>query len=231
MKVEGGLRIKGRFTKISKPDRPFVSVITVVRNGKNTIAKTIRSVLEQTYDNIEYTIIDGNSEDGTVDIIKGFDDKIAYWVSEPDEGISEAFNKGIHRSGGDLVGMLNSDDWYEPDTVEKVVKGYLKDKEAGVIHGDMRLYEKDKPLFELFPDPNPDHIWFKMIYNHPTCFVAKKCYEKFGVFDRTFKVAMDYELLLRFRVNHIKFIYIREILTNMSFCGNSDRHASDWIAR
>ena len=107
-----------------------LSIITVSLNNKDTIEQTIRSVLSQTYNNVEYIVIDGGSTDGTVDIIKKYEDKISYWVSESDKGIYDAMNKGIRKATGDIVGILNADDFYVDENVlEKVVKCFEKEKD------------------------------------------------------------------------------------------------------
>ena len=100
---------------------PLVSIITVVLNGESHLEHTINSVLCQTYENLEYIIIDGGSSDGTQDIIRKYQDKIDYWISESDDGIYDAMNKGILQAKGELIGILNSDDWYELETVELMV--------------------------------------------------------------------------------------------------------------
>ena len=222
-KTEEGLRIKGLFNKKSKPNNPLVSIVTIVRNGEKYLERTIQSVINQTYNNIQYIIIDGISTDGTIDIIKKYANKIDYWASESDKGISDALNKGIKLSDGELIGILHSDDWYECDTIKRVIKAFLAQQDVGVIYGDSRYYQNDKPLFVIFPHPNPERIYVEMTYCHAACFVTKKCYEKFGVFNNDFKAAMDYELLLRFYINKVKFYYIHETLANTSFGGYSDR--------
>jgi glycosyltransferase involved in cell wall biosynthesis len=224
-KIEFGLRVKKNIFKKSSEDYPLVSIITAVKNGEKYIKKTIESVISQTYKNIEYIIIDGFSTDKTLDIIKKYEDVIDYCVSEKDNGISEAFNKGIKLSNGELIGIINSDDWYEPNTVEKVVKVYKSDKNIGIIHGDLRFFKDNVPLFVISPHNNPQKIWTDMIYNHPTCFVKKDIYIKYGMYNEKYKYAMDYELLLRFYINGVKFYYINDILANMRYEGKSDKNA------
>lgn len=223
-KQEGGLRIKSQFNQKSEGDRPLISIITPVLNMEDTIERTIQGVLSQTYDNIEYIIIDAQSTDKTLEIIKKYDDRISYWISELDDGISDAFNKGISLARGELVGIINGDDAYELYTVQKVVDVYNKDKSLGVIHGEMRLFQNNKPLFVLPCPLNLGKIWVRMIFNHPTCFVARRCYEQLGGFDTGFKISMDYELMVRFYINKVKFYYINEVLTNMSLDGASYRY-------
>ena len=115
--------------KMKKKDNPLVSIITVCFNSERTIEQTIKSVLNQTYKEIEYIIVDGQSTDGTLDIINKYSSQIAKIVSEPDEGLYHAMNKGISMATGDIVGIINSDDWYEPYTVEEVVKCFVQNAE------------------------------------------------------------------------------------------------------
>ncbi len=122
-------------------NRPKVSIITVVYNGIAHLEQTIQSVLNQTYDNVEYIIIDGGSTDGTVELIKKYEESIAYWVSESDGGIYDAMNKGISNATGEIVGLINADDWYETGTIEKVVETF-QNSEVDVVHGSMEIISK-----------------------------------------------------------------------------------------
>ena len=208
--------------KINDKNKPLVSIITVCLNSEKFLEDAIRSVTGQTYDNIEYIIIDGGSTDRTLDIIKKYKDKITFWVSEKDEGISDAFNKGIIAAKGEIIGILNSDDWYEKGAVKDVAEAYVLDKNTGVIHGDVCFYKDKKPLFTISPHQNPERMWREMIYNHPACFVSRPPYNTFGMFDKNLKVAMDYELLLRFYVNKVKFLHVPRVLTNQRCEGKSE---------
>lgn len=122
--------------------QPLVSIVTVSYNSADTIEQTIQSVTKQTYPNIEYIIIDGGSRDGTVEIIKRYQDKISFWISEPDMGIYDAMNKGISYAKGDYIGIINSDDWYELDAIEKIVSKIKED--PIIIYGNM-MCEKEIP--------------------------------------------------------------------------------------
>jgi glycosyltransferase involved in cell wall biosynthesis len=166
-------------------DHPLVSIITVVYNGQQYIEDVIKSVLNQSYKNIEYIIIDGGSTDNTLAIIKKYENQISYWISEKDEGISDAFNKGIQRSKGEIIGIINSDDWYEKDAVEKVV---AKIKDADVVYSDMQLWKNDEKDFIV----KGDHQFLtkEMTVNHPSVFVRKECYTQFGLFDTQYELAM-----------------------------------------
>lgn len=201
---------------------PLVTVITPVLNGEKYLEQTIQSVINQTYPNVEYIIIDGGSTDGTLDIIKKYEDEIDYWVSERDKGISDAFNKGITTALGEIIGIINADDWYELNAVNIVVAQFL-DKRVDVVHGMLRYwYKADKT--ELFF--GNDALLFKeMTINHPTTFVSSKCYKRFGLFREDFRCAMDYEWLLRVKINGATFLYINQVIANMRSSGKSD---SQW---
>jgi glycosyltransferase involved in cell wall biosynthesis len=219
-RIEFGLRTRNEFQNKSSPDRPLVSIITIVRNGEKTIEKTIQSVLAQTYNNIEYVIIDGASTDRTLDILRKYQERIAYCMSESDRGIGDAFNKGISVSTGDLVGIINSDDWYCENAVESIVLNFQKYGEK-IFHGNnQRWNEKMQPEYVF--TANDEKILNRMTINHPTVFVPKRIYEEVGLFRLDFEVAMDYEWLRRARLFGKEFYYINQIIANMSSGGVSD---------
>jgi glycosyltransferase involved in cell wall biosynthesis len=220
----GGLRSKGKFKK-SLQDKPLITIITITLNSEKYLEQTILSVLNQPYENVEYIVIDGGSTDGTVEIIKKYDNFIDYWISEKDKGVSNAFNKGIVFATGDIIGLINSDDWYEPETFNKVTEVFENDKSIGLIHGDLSFWKDARFLFTLFPHENPERLWKEMIYNHPTCFVSLETYKKHGFFDETLKLAMDYDLILRFYVKGVKFKYVNDVLANLRLEGLSDKQA------
>jgi len=196
-----------------------VSIITVVFNGEKYLEHTINSVLGQTYKNIEYIIIDGGSTDGSLAIIKKYESRLAYWISEKDKGIADAFNKGVARATGEIVGLINADDWYEPDAVRLAVEQM---KDADIVFGDMQLWKNGQKEFIL--KGNFGFLEKEMTINHPTVFVKRKCYEQFGVFDLSYKFAMDYDLLLRMKINHCRFSYTPHLLANMRWDGVSDKY-------
>lgn len=214
-RIEVGRRHRRFFNKKSEDGKPLVSIITAVYNGKKYLEHTIQSVINQTYSSIEYVIIDGGSTDGTLDIIRKYDNKIACWVSEPDEGISDAFNKGISFSTGDIIGIINSDDWYESDTVEKVIKRYL-DCKPDILHGIVRRGD------ELIV-PDEAMLKYEMSINHPATFATRHSYLKIGLFRTDFRYAMDYEWLLRGKGSDMKFSFINQCIANMRTGGISDR--------
>ncbi|CAM3516936.1 glycosyltransferase family 2 protein [Pontibacter korlensis] len=195
----------------------LVSIITIVYNGEKYLEQTIRSVLGQSYKNIQYIIIDGGSTDGSIEIIRKYESQIAIWISEPDRGISDAFNKGIALATGDLIGILNADDWYEPEAVSKMVAHFKPDS---VLHGNTQYWNENGSRAHQ-AKPNLDILPLEMSLNHPTVFVSKNLYKRYGVFDLNYKLAMDYQLLLRFYAAGVKFIHIDDIVTNMRLGGVS----------
>lgn len=196
-----------------------VSVITVVYNGEKYLRRAIESVLNQNYHNIEYIIIDGGSRDSSISIIKEYESRITYWCSESDNGIADAFNKGIKKATGELVGILNCDDWYEADTIAKAVEACQLHK-ADVLHGKMQYWINEEKEYVF--TANHDLLLKEMVMNHPTVFVRREIYEKYGSFEEKWHYAMDYELLLRLYVSGVKFHYIPEITANMQLGGASD---------
>lgn len=221
LRIEGGVYVSD-FYKNFQIDKILVTIITVVFNGEKYLENTIQSVLNQTYKNIEYIIIDGGSTDQTIDIIRKYDNQISYWLSEPDEGISDAFNKGISLSKGEIIGILSSDDWYEENTVEIIVKQFMESS-AEIICGSSQFWNKDKKDFISFS--RIDLLEKEMTVNHATVFIKKDVYRYFGLF-KNYQVAMDYELLLRFKINHVKFLVIPDILANVRVGGVSN---SEWL--
>lgn len=220
--LTGGLRTIRAFHKVSEWGRPLVSIITPSFNSEKTIKRTILSVLDQTYDNIEYIIIDGGSADGTIDIIRKYENRIAYWISEPDRGIGDAFNKGIATSTGELIGIINADDWYCADAVETTVGEYLKHGDC-IFHAKLQYWTTNiKPYYAFSGDA--EKITYGPTINHPTIFVPKKIYNKVGLFDLEFKHAMDYEWYHRAKLQGVRFHYIDKVTANMRLGGKSDRN-------
>lgn len=204
---------------------PLVSVVTVVYNGAAYLERAMLSVWAQDYPEVEYIIIDGGSTDGTLDIIRRHEDKLAAWVSEPDRGISDAFNKGIAKSTGHLVGILNADDWYEPQAISRAVQAFLDGAE--VIHGNQQYWLPDgqggvTKDFTFTADQSK--LPLEMTINHPTVFVARDVYQDLGLFRLDMRYAMDYELMLRFWLGHKRFVHIPVIQANMQLDGASDQN-------
>lgn len=199
---------------------PLVSVITVCRNAEKTIIKTIESVLNQTYSNLEYFIIDGASTDRTIAIIKQYEPKFKgrlHWISEQDAGIYDAMNKGIRLATGKIIGIINSDDWYELDAIERIVKSY-KENGDGVYYGILRVMENGKEV--MLKSINYRFLYRDMV-GHPAYFVANKIYQSHGLFSLDYKIASDYELMMRFIQRSVRFVQINFILANFNYGGAS----------
>jgi glycosyltransferase involved in cell wall biosynthesis len=210
--LSGGLRAKG-IIKQSQENMPLISVITVVRNREMSIEETILSVINQSYQNIEYIIVDGASTDGTLDVIRKYEDKIDYWISEEDNGIYEAMNKGIDLASGELIGLINSDDWYEADCCE-IISQYYSIHKNTILYGLVRNVVKSG-IFEIY-SCSPEYIYKKMP-PHPTVFIPKKIYEKYGCFDISYKYCADYDLLLRLKKANVSFYMIEKVLASFKF--------------
>lgn len=219
--MTGGLRAYGK-TKQSDATHPLVSIITIVLNGEAFIRQTIESVLQQSYGAIEYIVIDGGSQDNTVSILREYDNKIDFWKSEPDKGISDAFNKGITAAQGDIIGLINAGDWYELDTVQRVVDTFLADREVGVVCGALQFWKGVQR--EYLCHSVPQLLGREMTVTHPTCFVRAERYHSFGLFSSEYKFAMDYELLLRFKQQGTKFLSLESVLANMQHDGISEEN-------
>lgn len=218
-KGEGGLRTQSRF-KTSDADKPLVSIVTVVYNGEKHLEETIQSVLKQTYDPLEYIVIDGGSTDGTLNIIRKYEDSIDYWISEKDKGISDAFNKGIRCAQGEIIGMINADDWYDPDCIASVMEHFSK---ADILYGNQQFWNNGEKTHLFIPN-EPAMLEKEMVLNHPAVFVKRNAYQQFGLYREDFRYAMDYELLLRFWKHGVPFFHIDSVLSNMRYEGVSDRY-------
>jgi glycosyltransferase involved in cell wall biosynthesis len=223
-RIIGGLRIQGGFYNKSEPCKPLVSIITPVRNGEKILEQAIQSVINQTYHNIEYIIIDGASTDHTIDIIRKYEDRIAYWMSEPDDGISDAFNKGIAASNGEIIGLLNADDWLSVDQLELGVAA-LNKSPADFIFGDLLFYDASG-TFKYRVNGDTDYsVTINSVMPalcHPTVLVKRKAYDKIGLFDTNYRIAMDYEWFLRLHKNGSIGEYAKGLLGHMRIAGISD---------
>ncbi|MBA6358134.1 glycosyltransferase family 2 protein, partial [Colwellia sp. BRX8-3] len=194
--AEGGLRTQGYF-KQTRSDKPLVSIVTIVYNGQKHIEETILSVLNQDYDNVEYIVIDGGSTDNTLNIIKKYTSGIDYWVSESDQGISDAFNKGIRCCSGQIVGLINADDYYEKDSFKSIVSSYINlgDHAQSVIYGHTNKITIDGR--KQIKNDNKLSWCISVPFSHCSSFLTMAYYKKFGLFNTTFKIGMDVELLMR----------------------------------
>lgn len=203
-KDEGGLRTKGYFKK-SYENKPLISIITVVFNGEKYLEQTIQSVINQSYDNVEYIIIDGGSSDGTVDIIKKYEEQIDYWVSESDEGIYDAMNKGFILSTGEVFGIINADDWYEKYALEKSIKKLSQSLDNYVTGAVIRVPSgiEVKPKYPL-----NSRTYQGMMYPHIGGFISKQIYKTIGLFDLQYRVSSDFDMAMRIHLHGYKSLYL-----------------------
>ncbi len=179
---------------------PRVTIVTVVRNACGTIRDTIDSVLMQTCSNLEHWVIDGASDDGTVGILKSYGPRLTHWVSEPDCGIADGFNKALKRATGEYVMFLNADDALaDQDAVRRVMEFAAQQGYPDVIYGDCDLYdhESGRWLYRACIEYNRAALLRGQMLPHPGMFLHRRYFERFGRFDTSFQIAMDYELLLR----------------------------------
>jgi len=205
-----------------------LSIITAVYNNVRTIEDCIRSVLSQTHPDIEYIVIDGGSRDGTVDLIKKHQGCIAKFVSEPDKGMYDALNKGIGMASGDVIGFLHADDLYADTTVIETVAANMAVHGVDSCYGDLLYVQKENTERTIrywrscpYKEGSFQRGWMPP---HPTFFVRKKVYEEHGVFDTSFRIAADYELMLRFVEKcRISTAYIPAVLVKMRMGGASNR--------
>jgi len=197
-----------------------VSIITVVYNGEKYLEQTIQSILNQTYKNIEYIIIDGGSTDRTIEIIKRYEYKLAYWISEKDNGIYDAMNKGIKKSTGELVGIINADDWYEKGAANNIVECYFNNEKPDIIYGNLKLLNEETNQARI-SIPLIDRLNKDMSLNHPTCFVKKDIYND-KLFDTSYRICADYNIMMHFKVSNKRFYYLDKLISNMRIGGASD---------
>jgi len=199
-------------------NQPLISIITVVYNGVKTIEQTIQSVIQQPYQNKEYIIIDGGSTDGTVELIKKYESYLSYWVSERDNGIFDAMNKGIGQAKGELIGIINADDWYEENIFTTIADRFRETGSDHVIHGIIRNF-LDEEFYSIIGN-SIRRLRYNMI-QHPTCFIPTKIYKTFGNYDIKFKHSADYDLILRYVNLGVKFSFIEKPIVNFRLGGNS----------
>lgn len=206
---------------------PLLTIITVCLNSSSTIERTLRSVIAQKSANVEYIVIDGASTDGTQDIVNRFAGGIDQFVSEPDKGISDAFNKGISLAKGSIVGLINSDDTLLPGSLQRVVDFFQNNPDVQVVHGDLLLYSGDLLVKKVVPAGRWWYPWRLVLFNHPSTFVRKSVYNSYGLFSLHYRIAMDVEIFLRWIVSGVRIGYLPEPLAVMHYGGTSDRHPYD----
>ena len=179
-----------------------ISIITINYNNSHFLKQTIQSVFDQSYKNFEYIIIDGGSKDKSLEIIKSFEKKrndIDYkWVSESDDGISDAFNKGIKLATGEIIGLLNSSDLYHEKTLERVANNYSTTN-FDLFYGDTIKIDDEGKEYSYTKAKTWKKIFFGLTFMHSACFIPKRIYDEIGYFNKEYKIAMDIDILLSLR--------------------------------
>ena len=212
-----------------------VSIITVSYNSARTIRATIESVLSQDYPNLEYLVVDGGSTDGTVAILREYADRITRWVSEKDEGMYDAMNKGIAMATGDVIGILNSDDTYMTNYVVSKMMQALTAAQADVVFADLILVDQHHPekVLRYYDSGNfkPSKFRYGWMPAHPTVFIRKPIYDAVGPFVTDYKIAADYEMLIRILAVHAaSYCYVAKPIVRMRSGGASTAGWSrNWI--
>lgn len=211
-----------------------ITIITVCFNGANTIEDTIRSVVSQTHSDVEYILMDGASTDGTLDVVERHRDKFTKVLSEPDRGIYDAMNKGIALATGEVIGFINADDFYASSGVLAKVASTFADLAVDACYGDLCYVRQDDTSAMV-------RYWQSSVFHpgafevgwcppHPTFFVRRKIYERCGMFDLTYKIAADVELMMRFlEVCQVRAKYIPEMLVRMRLGGTTNRSLSNIV--
>lgn len=205
-------------------------------NNKETIAEAIESVLSQSYADIEYIVVDGASTDGTLEVLGQYKEQITTFVSEPDKGIYDGLNKGVALATGDVVGFLHSDDLFENEQVLAKVAHTFQEQKVDSIYGDLTYVRKEDTEKVVRYWKSADFSMKKLkngwMPPHPTFYVKREVYEKFGAFDSSFKIAADYDCILRFLGREqISTAYIPEVLVKMRVGGASNKSLKNLIQK
>jgi glycosyltransferase len=204
-----------------------ISIITVTYNSAQTLEQTIQSVLSQTHPDVEYIIIDGKSTDDTLPIIEKHRDKISHFISEKDDGLYHAINKGINLATGDIVGILHADDFYIDQNVLTKVAETFQASAADAVYADLYYVDKNNTnkIIRTWKSGSfsPNKFLWGWMPPHPAFFVKKNCYARYGVFNTTLRSAADYEIMLRLLYKHkIKAAYLPEFIVKMRVGGQSN---------
>jgi glycosyltransferase involved in cell wall biosynthesis len=222
-RISGG---KGLKVQTASRRGGVITVITVSFNSARTIEKTIDSIIAQTYPAVEYIIIDGGSADGTVEVLRKRNSDIDLWISEPDEGISDAFNKGISLASGEFVALVNSDDWLEPEHLS-FAAAELGRGAINYVFGDLVLHSQDGEPVHFFvgePDYAARIAHYMPFINHPSVVSRYSAFQKIGLFDPSLRTAMDYDWFLRLHKFGGVGGYSSRLTAHMTLDGQSDRN-------
>jgi len=198
-----------------------ISIITPVFNSAKTLEKTILSVISQKRNSaLEYIVIDGGSTDGTIQVVNKYIEYIDLFISEPDRGPYDAMNKGVIQATGDIIGIINSDDWYLDGAIAKVEQEFCKDQNISVLYSPIKNYYKGEYVATFTPG-DLNKLLFRFTLNHPSCFIKKSAYNLIGLYNLEYAVAADYDLILRLFISGLKFHYVSVPLASYSLSGMS----------
>ena len=205
-----------------------ISIITAAYNSAATLAHTLESVNNQDYPGIEHIIVDGGSTDETVSIIQSYP-HVAKWISEKDKGLYDAINKGIQMATGDVIGILNSDDFFPGNHIVSLIARTFEENNVSAVYGDIAFVRPGRleKIVRLYSSKKftPRRFGYGYMPAHPSFYACKSCYEAMGLYKLDYKIAADYELLMRFIFRHgISYRYIPEILVYMRTGGVSNKN-------
>ena len=197
-------------------EKPLVSIVTPTLNQARFLEETIHSVIAQDYANIEYILVDGGSQDGSLEIIEKYASHFAWWVSEPDRGQTDAINKGLSKAHGEILAWINSDDVYLPGAIGQAVKALQDNPDAGMIYGDANLIDENGKVIAKFPARQTNYHRLRRGYVHipqQSSFFKSSLWKQVGPLDPTFYFAMDYDLWVRI-ARLAPLVYIPVLLAN-----------------
>lgn len=203
-----------------------ISLVTVTLNAGNTIRRCIESVISQTFTNIEYIVIDGQSADKTIHIINEYKHHIAVFLSEPDNGIYDAMNKGVRLATGNVIGMLNADDFFAGPDILAEVASLFSGRDIDIVYGDLDYIDNSGNTFRKWRSgPYTSRVFTRgWMPPHPTFYCKKALFDKYGYYDVKYGTAADYELMLRFmHVHKVKAAYLSKVLVMMQSGGQSNK--------
>jgi GT2 family glycosyltransferase len=201
---------------------PLISVVTAVRNRRETLPRTLDSVLGQRLKDVEHIVVDGASTDGTLDVLKQYDDRIAYWVSEPDGGLFDAMNRGIALARGQYISILNSDDWYDANALSAVANAISATK-ADVVFGDYMFVVQDIAMQKRIVATTELHTGMSLGH---AIFISRGVYERLGVYDTRYRYSADLDFALRMKNDGVKFAHVESAapLQYFSSGGTAETH-------
>jgi glycosyltransferase involved in cell wall biosynthesis len=203
-----------------------VSLITVCFNSEKTIKRTIESVINQNYSDIEYIIVDGDSKDSTLSIIESYNMYIDKIISEKDLGMYYALNKGIENTSGDIIGIIHSDDiFFDNQVISNVVDVFNYNNKTDIVWGDIVFINNKNKIIRMYSGKkiSSESFNYGIMPPHPSVFIKKYCYDEFGIFNTKYRIAADYDLIFRLiKINKIKYSYLPKILVQMNTGGLSN---------